>query len=150
MPPDPQHVFDLLLGEWSFVREVPGQASMTGQATVRLQEDGMALYHETARIVLVGGEVLHGEQKYLYQKTSDGFSVFFHDTQGLFHDLKFSAQDDGRLRAGASHDCKADLYLSEYELRADGSFYVRHTVRGPRKDYVVQTVYRRDKITNNS
>jgi Family of unknown function (DUF6314) len=141
--PDSQHVFDLILGEWSFVREVPGQASMTGQATVCLQEDGTALYRETARIVLVGGEILHGEQRYLYRKTGDGFAVFFHDTRGLFHDLKFSVHGDGCLKASASHDCNADLYLSEYELRSDGSFFTQHTVRGPRKNYVLQTVYRK-------
>jgi Family of unknown function (DUF6314) len=143
---DFQHVFDLLLGRWEFVREVPQQASMIGSATISLVEEGTALYEEEARVTLVNGEILTGKQRYLYRRSQppvNGFHIFFYDTQELFHSLKFSAGDNGRLQASASHLCKADLYLSEYELGGDGGFYVRHTVRGPHKDYVVKTIYSR-------
>jgi hypothetical protein len=142
MLPDPQNVFDRLLGTWSFVREVPGQASMTGEATITLLEDSVAQYVERARAQLASGEVLHGEQRYLYRRTGAGFDVLFHQTGQLFHALAFVADEEGWLRASASHSCKADLYRSEYAVGPE-RFWVRHVVRGPQKNYVVETAYRR-------
>jgi hypothetical protein len=144
MPPDPQHVFDRLLGMWSFVRAVSGQAKMTGNATITLLAEGVAQYVEKAHVTLADGKVLHGEQRYLYRKTSSGFGVLFHETGELFHALTFVADDDGGLRASATHDCKADLYRSEYVVGQDGEFRVRHVVRGPRKDYAIETIYSRE------
>jgi Family of unknown function (DUF6314) len=139
-------VFDLLLGSWNFVREVPQQASMTGRATISLIEDETALYHERTRIALVNGQILNGRQHYLYRRSEwpiNGFDVLFYDTRKLFHSLEFSPGENRELLAKASHLCSADLYLSEYKLDGAAKFSVRHTVRGPRKDYVVKTIYSR-------
>jgi hypothetical protein len=142
-PFNPTHAFDFLLGEWSFEREIPQQASIRGKALVSIQQDGTALYAEAALVTLTSGERLHGERRYLYRKMNDGFSVFFHDTAALFHDLRFAPDGDGCLRAHATHACKADFYRSTYELWDHGSMHVQHIVQGPRKDFQIDTVYRR-------
>ena len=140
-------VFDLLLGSWFFVREVSGQASMAGRATVGLFDEETALYQETARVALASGRTLNGQQRYIYRRSPDpvnGFDILIERTQQLFQSLKFSPSGNGRLTASASHFCQADSYFSEYAWNEEGIFHVQHTVRGPHKNYVARTVYTRD------
>ncbi len=139
-------VFDLLLGAWTFVREVSSQATMVGRSTIALLEEGTALYQEAAQVTLANGQTLNGQQRYLYRRSphpANGFDILFDRTQQLFQSLQFSPSGNGRLAARASHLCKADSYFSEYALVGEDRFHVRHTVRGPQKDYVVRTTYLR-------
>ena len=70
-----------------------------------------------------------------------GFAVRFVESGELFHRVLL-VQDGDVLRGEAEHLCGADLYASTYEI-GDGGFAVRHRVKGPRKEYVMRTVYRR-------
>jgi hypothetical protein len=134
-------VFEWLLGEWGFEREIPGRARMSGHARFTLVDGETALYEESGELCLEGGQTLHSRQSYVYERTNDGFAVRFADTRELFHVMRFAASGDD-LVAEARHVCLNDLYLSGYTVRSDGSFEVRHEVRGPEKDYVIRTLYR--------
>ncbi len=126
---------------------------MNGRATMRALASDRAEYHEVASIHLHDGQVLRGEQRYLYQQTQEGLAVYFHSaglsTQAgeLFHNLRFVEEDRGILRASAQHQCEADLYRSEYAIlhATDGgeSFTIQHDVRGPHKNYRLHTRYQR-------
>ena len=135
-------MFEGLLGEWSLQREIPGRGSMTGRARFTLLDGETALYEESGELCLEGGQTLHSRQSYVYEKTEEGFAVRFADTRELFHVMQFVESGDD-LVAEASHVCLNDLYLSGYTVRSDGSFEVRHQVRGPQKDYVIRALYRR-------
>jgi hypothetical protein len=135
-------VFEGLIGEWSLEREIPGRGRMKGRARFPLLDGETALYEESGELCLEGGQTLHSRQSYVYEKRDDGFAVRFADTRELFHVMRFVASGDD-LMAEASHVCLKDLYLSGYTVRADGSFELWHQVRGPRKDYVIRTLYRR-------
>ena len=135
-------MFEGLLGEWSLERQIPGRGSMKGRARFTLLDAGSALYEESGELCLEGGQTLHSRQSYVYEKRQDGFAVRFADTRELFHVMRFVASGDD-LVAEARHLCVNDLYVSGYMVRSDGSFEVRHEIRGPQKDYVIRTVYRR-------
>lgn len=139
-------IFDLLLGDWTFTREIPGYASATGEARITLEDEDRARYQETALVSLVEGSSLHGTQCYLYRRLpppANGLQVLFCDSGQLFEQLEFEEQRDGALEAHARCLCAADEYVSEYRLDRDHRLYVRHVVRGPRKNYRVETIYRR-------
>jgi len=136
--------FDRLLGRWSFAREISGQGSMTGVATFDAVSDGRAEYRESGELSLVSGERLRAEQRYVYERADGGFAVYLHATNELFQRVVFSVDESGVWKGNASHLCRADVYDSEYWFCTDGTFTVRHVVRGPKKDYVIRTVYRRD------
>ncbi len=145
-------VFDLLLGSWTFVREVSPHATMTGRAAIYLIETGLAFYHETTRVVLAGGQILNGKQSYLFRRSPppiNGFDILFPDTHQLFHRLQFSPGNNGSLIAKSTHWCKADSYASRYKLDGDDNFYVQHLVSGPRKQYVAKTIYLRGYYSNS-
>jgi len=135
-------VFEGLLGEWSLEREISGRGCMKGFARFTRLDGETALYEESGELCLEGGQTLHSRQSYVYEKRDDGFAVRFADTRELFHVMRFVTSGDD-LVGEARHVCVNDLYLSGYMVRSDGSFEVRHEVRGPQKDYVIRTVYRR-------
>jgi hypothetical protein len=134
--------FDWVLGEWRIDRTIPGHASMAGRAHVVLLPDGEATYRERVEVRLDSGKSWAGGCRYRYRRTEGGFDVLFEDTRRLFQSLNFR-QDGSTLVAEAKHDCAMDRYCSEYVIRVDGSFTVRHRVHGPKKNYVSATEFHR-------
>jgi Family of unknown function (DUF6314) len=139
-------ILDRLQGEWTFVREVPGKATMTGRARIASTGEGRARYNETARVRLADGSTLTGSQSYVYRRLpapANGFDVLFAETGELFERLDFRSAPDGSLRANAEHACPPDRYVSQFTLDTEDRLSVEHTVTGPGKNYVVRTAYRK-------
>jgi hypothetical protein len=138
-----REIFEGLLGEWSFEREIPGQALMTGDASFTLVDGETALYEEAGEIRLEAGQRLHAKQSYVYKKNDGGFAVLFRDTRELFHEVAFGVGEGAELTGEARHLCRQDHYVSRYTIGSDGGFEISHRVLGRRKDYSIRTVYRR-------
>ena len=127
-----------------FVREIPGYASARGEAWVRAEGEDLARYEESAQVVLAEGGTLQGTQCYLYRRLgADGLEIQFCESGKMFERLTFREQAGGRLEAVACCVCGADEYVSQYRLEGSDRLEVKHRVKGPRKDYRVETVYRR-------
>jgi Family of unknown function (DUF6314) len=138
-------VFEWLQGEWAFVREVPGHASVRGEVRIAQVDDDTARYEETALVTLAQGGTLRATQCYLHKRLpppANGIEVRFCDTGALFERLEFIPLKDGALEARARYVCAADVYESAFVVRGD-RLHVEHVVEGPKKDYRVKTVYRR-------
>lgn len=146
-----ESVFDWLVGEWVFEREVPGYASVRGEARVMAAADGEARYEETAIVSLAqGGTRMRATQCYWFRRLAgpvNGIEVRFCDTGELFERLEFRERADGGLEARARFLCADDVYESAFVVGPveDGEerLRVEHVVRGPRKDYTVRTTYAR-------
>ena len=136
-------IFEGLLGQWRFEREIPGRAVMSGEACFTLVDEGTAVYEEAGEVRLEDGQRLHAKQSYVYRRVEGGFAVLFRETGELFQEVVFGVGAGGELRGEARHLCRADEYVSRYAFGLDGGFEVRHRVIGPRKDYSIRTVYRR-------
>ena len=139
-------IFDRLQGDWTFVREVPGQATITGRARIAPTGEGWARYDESARVRLTDGKTLAASQSYRYRRLpapANGFDVLFAATGELFERLDFRSSADGSLSANAEHDCAPDRYVSKFTLDSGDRLAVEHTVSGPNKNYVVRTAYRK-------
>jgi uncharacterized NAD(P)/FAD-binding protein YdhS len=95
---------------------------------------------------------------YRYSERRDELSVWFVkpdrnlEVDNLFHELLFAApaeaREEGACVARADHLCVEDMYETKYRFPMRGvalrAFSVEHTVRGPRKDYVAVSDYRRE------
>jgi hypothetical protein len=141
-----ESVFDWLQGEFSFVREIPGYASVRGKARITATGNDAARYEETAVVSLVQGGRLRATQCYLSRRLPaplNGMEVFFCETGELFERLEFGVRTDGSLEARARFLCAADAYESTFAVDPQGLLRVEHTVRGPRKNYRVETLYTR-------
>jgi len=136
-------VFTGLEGSWTLTRDIVGAARMTGTAVFRRLPSGLFAYREEARVQLENGRSHTGSQNYFYERAPGGFLVHFaEEPMRLFHAVAIAPQGDA-LVGTTTHLCIADTYDSRYVFRADGSFEVTHTVKGPRKDYVSRTVFTR-------
>ena len=137
-------VFGRLEGSsWALDRRIEGQADMHGTATFQNREGGMLLYREEGQVRLADGKVFDAHREYRWGREAGGFAVFFAESPPrLFHRIELAWEGDA-LVGTASHLCTPDSYDSSYRFLADGSFVVRHVVRGPRKDDVSETVFSR-------
>lgn len=139
-------VFGRLGGAWTFERDISNQASMTGRACFRPGQGGHLRYEESGTLLLPTGQAIQARRSYLYFALENGFSVWFDEpAPRLFHEVRLAAAG-GVLRGSATHPCGQDQYATVYEFRPDGSFMIRHDVKGPRKDYVSVTVFRREAL----
>lgn len=138
----PGLVFESMPGNWTFERTVAFHASMRGEAEITLISPEEALYRERARIELARGEGVNGTRSYTYRKQKSGFDILFAETELLFQSLRFR-YEGSLLAATAIHDCIQDRYSSEYVLRSANRMFVRHTVCGPAKNYVSETIFQR-------
>ena len=136
--------FQMLLGHWNFTRQIPGHGSMSGTAVFEPVSEGGAEYFEFGELALRNGERFRAERRYVYEVMGGGFTVYFHETGEIFERVVFVEQEGGVWKASANHVCDKDVYESEYCFPMDGTFAVRHAVRGPKKDYLIRTIYRRD------
>lgn len=143
-------VFDWLLGQWTFVREIPGYANVRGEARVTPTGEGEARYEETAVVSLVRGGThsgtLRATQCYQFRRLPapvNGIDVLFCQTGELFERLIFDESSEDRLEARARFLCAADVYESAFAIDRVGRLHVEHVVRGPKKNYRVETIYSR-------
>ncbi|WBL79681.1 DUF6314 family protein [Bradyrhizobium xenonodulans] len=144
---DASQVAKRLIGSWSFDRVIEGQATMQGTATFTPLDRVRLAYREQGYLKLANGNIVQAEREYVFSSSGfsssgGGFNVFFkEDPPRLFHEISLSASPGGELSGHARHLCKRDEYLSTYLFLPDGTFAIRHVVRGPRKDYTMNTTY---------
>jgi hypothetical protein len=95
---------------------------------------------------------------YRYSEAKKELSVWFVkpdrnlEVDYLFHNLAFAspeeAREEGASVAKADHLCIKDMYDTQYRFPMKGialhRFQCTHTVKGPSKDYVALTDYRRE------
>ncbi|KAK3711369.1 hypothetical protein LTR37_009749 [Vermiconidia calcicola] len=119
------------------------------------------LYVESGTFTTTTGFSMTASRRYVYRysEAEDSLSVWFVkpdnnlEVDYLFHNLEFVKPKEAR-KAGASvakadHLCVDDMYWTEYRLPLKGvtlpEFEIKHTVKGPDKDYVATTRYQRQR-----
>lgn len=133
---------DDFAGRWTIVRRV--EDALTGEVisgeggvAFRPAPEGGLIYDEELWLALPGRPALRGTRRYLWQAAEGGIAVAFADGRP-FHRIGLGAD-----RAEDRHDCAPDLYHVRYDFSAWPTWSARWQVRGPRKDYVSVTEYRR-------
>ncbi|KAK5120220.1 hypothetical protein LTR85_006426 [Meristemomyces frigidus] len=117
------------------------------------------VYIESGTFKSATGMEMRASRRYVYRysEANDELSVWFVkpdrdlEVDYLFHGLQFLRPAEARKAdacvAKADHLCVEDMYWTQYTLPLKGialrSFEIKHTVRGPSKDYVATTQYSR-------
>lgn len=127
------------LGRWAIERQIDdrraGQAGrFTGLAEITPTAGG-ALYHETG-VLDFGGAQFAAERRYLWAEGPEGIAVRFADGRA-FHAFSPAGQP------AAQHWCDPDDYRVAYDFAAWPEWRAVWEVRGPRKDYRMESRYRR-------
>jgi hypothetical protein len=135
-------ILDDFAGEWCLSRHIEdalakGTARLEGFCRFEPQEGGL-LCTEGGTLSLPGRETgFTAERRYLWQIDPIGIAVFFDDGQ-FFH--RFDPNDPAPR---ADHDCAPDAYAVRYDFSNWPLWSAVWRVKGPRKDYLSKSIYRR-------
>lgn len=128
-------------GEWRIARLIDDRlGGQTGRFEGRalLRPDGAGLlYHEEGSLRLGEAPPLNATRRYLWRAEAGAVAVYFEDGR-LFHRF-----DPAKDHPGADHACDPDSYRVRYDFGGWPDWRAVWTVRGPRKDYRMQSTYRR-------
>lgn len=104
-------------------------------------------YQEEGVFTSITGSSFNASREYFYNYNKGVISVFFaknNQAAKLFHLLEFNQiQLDFPLHAKAKHICNNDTYTASYEFKNSDQFSISYVVKGPSKDYMINTLYKR-------
>ncbi len=130
-----QLTLEALLGPWRIARRIThgdgAQASFEGTASWTAAGQG-ADYVERGDLVMPGQGRFQAERRYFWSRDLD---VFFDDGR-FFHRVPAAG-------GAARHWCAPDQYDARYDFSGWPDWSCLWHVKGPRKDYRLQSVYTR-------
>lgn len=128
-------------GRWRLDRRIENaqgaDARFEGLATFVPVPGGLDL-HEAGTMVLDGQGRFHAERRYLWRAAGTRIAVQFDDGRA-FHQF-----DPGVTAPEAHHLCTPDDYRVAYDFADWPRWRAVWRVIGPRKDYVMRSLYFRD------
>jgi len=162
----PRAAFRAIQGTWKLHRRLhsliptfpsgvlDGTASFHPRAPSDGTFDAEFLYIESGVLATDRGFNMQASRRYVYRYREDTeqISVWFvkEDAKSvdyLYHNLAFQLEKPHCWTAKAEHLCIDDMYETTYDFRFRGialeTFGVKHAVKGPKKDYVSDTWYKR-------
>jgi len=124
-------------GDWRLERVITNavgpDAVFSGQAQFLPQADGLKLL-ESGEMRMEGQAPMRAERVYLWREGATGIEVFFDDGR-FFHHIS------GGERPEAHHDCAPDVYDVAYDFSLWPTWTAVWQVKGPRKDYRMESRY---------
>lgn len=124
-------------GDWQITRRI--EDALSGQeagfvGTARFERDCLGLRYSEKGLLTLGGASMEAERVYLWRSADAGIEVFFDDGR-FFHRIDGSS--------GAGHWCDPDQYDGIYDFGDWPDWSSRWQVKGPRKDYVMVSIFKR-------
>lgn len=128
-------------GLWRLERQITDalgpDAVFTGTARFSPDDAGLML-HEAGRLELTGQGGFQAERRYLWRQDDAKIAVLFADGRD-FHRF-----DPTLPEPAADHWCDPDTYQVRYDFREWPLWRAEWRVTGPRKDYVMCSLYTRE------
>ncbi|GBB84740.1 hypothetical protein RclHR1_11300009 [Rhizophagus clarus] len=153
-------IFKHFQGTWEIRRSIPNYGKMEGLAFFEKNntETDALHYREEGVFTTLTNEKINAYREYTYRYKDNDISVYFVDknseygrtrTDRLFHTLKFNdpISVGANIKATGEHFCGSDTYVATYEFCNDDEFMIIYQVKGPAKDYVTSTLFKRTTKT---
>ncbi len=123
-------------GNWSIERRIEDHLSDTVSHFLGTAQIGGDGYKEIGKMVLANGNEFESSRSYLWSDCDEGIEIRFEDGRP-FHIMVPSGQ------SSAHHWCDPDQYDVEYDFQSKQDWTATWKVKGPRKDYVMISRYRK-------
>jgi hypothetical protein len=133
------HLNDFI-GKWSIDRKISDHHSgmdgrFLGHAVFAATQNGL-VYHEEGQLSYGSGPAMAATRDYLW-RTETGRIIVDHADGRPFHSFDPTTPE-------ADHWCDPDRYKVRYDFGKWPLWRAEWVVTGPRKDYLMVSVYRRD------
>lgn len=126
-------------GDWQLDRSVKNALGpdmhLTGIACFEARGDGLLLT-ERGTLRIDGQPKMEGEQRYIWRQQGQEIATFFADGRAFF---QFSPTG----QVAAAHWCSPDQYDVVMDFTRWPAWQAIWSVKGPRKDYEMTSLYRR-------
>jgi hypothetical protein len=134
-------IFKSLSGKWSLERILGAYGIIEGLATFSEgHEINILDYREDFNISNFNQNSMRSYKEYEYHLLEDKIVKYFkseNNSKRMFYELEFLSDDF----AVAQHICNLDRYDVEYKFKNPGNFKLKYSVKGPRKDYIIETEF---------
>ncbi len=145
-----KQVFKNFVGCWRLRRVLGSYGHGEGTANFILTSECPLTIHYREELVVnyttesglkgnVGGTA-HQEYIYVYEEERDKILKRFMDGRN-FYEIKL---DLDKMEGDGEHLCDEDFYKAKYTFKDCNNFALFYDVKGPQKDYVIQTAFTRD------
>ncbi|TMV77430.1 trigger factor [Thioclava sp. BHET1] len=128
-------------GEWRIARRIEdrraGQSGAFEGRAVSTPDAAGLVYAEEGVLRIGSGPGMRAERRYFWQAAGAEIAVFFADGRA-FH--QFDPAEGG---PAARHYCDPDIYDVVYDFSRWPDWRAIWEVRGPRKDYRMESLYQR-------
>lgn len=128
------------LGHWQIERTIDDVLSQSGAifaGTASISRNiPHWIYAEVGTLTMAGSKPMMAERQYLWRPDENGFDIFFSDER-FFHRLTLSGQTQ------AAHWCDPDQYDVTYDFTDFPRWKSTWRVTGPRKNYVMHSMFSR-------
>jgi len=141
-----KQIQSMLPGEWIFERHISEMPVITGTASFTPNGSNLH-YREEVRFPVKTGKTLNAHREYLYSFENGALNIYFADGKekgSLFLPLQFEDVSSlSSLTACGSHLCVEDMYEGKFTFNPPDAFSVTYLVKGPNKDYTIESRYTR-------
>lgn len=122
-------------------RKISTGEKLIGKAVFENISDTAFLLREEGELLLLSGSVINASRQwYWHLCEGDGLEVTYDSKRAeAYHSLK-PKLEEGLWQGTADHLCGADCYQGYYWF-GENKFGIDQTIKGPAKDYKVQSVY---------
>jgi len=145
-----QQIFQTLAGTWTLHRTISGAGHVDGIACFKaVAMNGLHYQEAGVFTALAKGNKYQIEREYFYGYDTANNKISVHFAQAeqatdLLHDLHFiPASLETIPLATALHHCRYDKYEAQYSFFNDDQFKLIYSVKGPAKNYTVETLFNR-------
>jgi Family of unknown function (DUF6314) len=143
-------LFKHLQGVWKLKRRLGTQGYMQGVARFQTRREGMLYYQEQGSATFGNGKTFSAYRAYAYVYGQGTIAVHswnsVHEQPAeLLYTLYFQSANttSQALVATGTHECVNDVYQAQYTFVSHKHFQLTYRVKGPHKDYVIQTHFSR-------
>lgn len=137
----PRQIFDSLVGKWNLQRTLGRHGVIHGTAAFNIGvQPNVLLYREDFIIKNLNQSLVHSYKEYEYHFDQAKIIKYFKQTSNessIFYELEFIEDNF----AVATHLCNQDNYKAEYRFYDYGKFKLKYCVKGPSKDYTIDTEF---------
>ncbi len=143
-------IFNILTGKWKLTREIKNIGYAEGYAYFTIQNENIINYFEEVEVTYFSGNnstsILNTKaiRSYIFNFNFAKNIIYqnFADNQ-LYTELKPIMSEDDVLKYCGNHLCNHDKYHNIYEFIDQNNFKVFNKVKGPSKDYIIETTYKK-------
>ncbi len=143
-------IFERLKGNWTFQRILPENGLVKGSAEFKEIKPGILNYREQGVWRRPDQSfAISKDYQYRYDPEIDQISVYFIDQEKpakLFYKINIAPADEktfAEFSATGEHQCNKDNYKAQYQFINENQFSLIYFVKGPKKNYISETIWRR-------